>query len=88
MKTLKKMLKPILTDFAPKERFSLRFQDGVEIYEHEFVQTCSVVESGEIPVQAPLTPRLVVIESDEGERGLIAKTRSEVAGLATILNAL
>lgn len=83
MRTLKQMLKPILDDFTPAERFSLRFQDGVEIYEHEAVQKFAVSETAEI---VPNAPRLVVLENDRAEGGLITRTRSEIAGLSLFLN--
>jgi hypothetical protein len=85
MKTLKKMLKPIMNDFAPTERFSLRFQDDVEIYEHETVHTCRITKPVEPLFRASRDPRLVIVEPSRTENGWIAKTRSEVAGLATIL---
>jgi hypothetical protein len=85
MKTLKKMLKPILKDFAPTERFSLRSQAGVEIYEHETVDAYNITRPVGSQTRGTRDPRLVIIESSQTENGWIAKTRSEIAGLAAIL---
>lgn len=81
MKALKKIVNPMSDDFAPTERVSLRLEDGVEIYEREFVHKYSIPES------KSFNPRLVIIDSDESEDGFIAKTRSEIADLCSILNA-
>ncbi|MGD9560682.1 MAG: hypothetical protein AB7F88_01370 [Pyrinomonadaceae bacterium] len=87
MKTFTKMLKPLFTDIAPTERFSLRFQDGVEIYEHESVRTYSPAQPDAAACDS--VPRLVVTEMiGIEESGLIARTRSEVVGLVAILSAV
>jgi hypothetical protein len=87
MKTLKGMLKPLLNDPTPTERVSLRVQDGVEIYEHESRRTYKVsAETGVTEVRT--IPRLIVAEPVRYGNRLIAKTRSEIAGLTALLKAV
>lgn len=88
MKTFKRILKPIVKDMAPAERFSLRIQDGVEIYEREVVHTYRIDEHTDGPMAASRCPQLIIVESDQAENGLLAKTRSEVAGLHSFLNGI
>lgn len=82
MRMLKQILKPKLNDPTPAERFSLRFQDGVEIYEHEFVHRYTVSE----PDESLEGPRLVVVENDQRQNSLITRTRAEIAGLSIFLS--
>ena len=87
---LKRILKPILNEFSPTERFSFRVQNGVEIYEHESVRRYRMAQPmfASLPTQATRNPRLVVDEIDCAEGRFLAKTRSEISGLTAILKAV
>jgi hypothetical protein len=87
MNTLKRMLKPLLNDLAPTERFSLRVKDGVEIYEHESRRTYKISATTGV-TEARTAPRLIVAEPVRYGNRLIAKTRSEIAGLTALLKAV
>lgn len=85
MKTLKKMLKPIQNGYAPTERFSLRVQNGVEIYEHEALHTCKIPkEAGSLS----RAPRLVIAKPGHTQSSVIIKTRDEITGLTALLRIL
>lgn len=84
MNTLKKMLKPIQTAFTPTERFSLRHQNGVEIYEHEMLHICKVPKPAGTP---PDAPRLVIAEPGR-PHSWITKTRDEITGLTALLRTI
>lgn len=94
MRISKQLLKPIHTGYIPAERFSLRVQDGVEIYEHEALYTRRIskgIDSGtgrdNSSVQGG-APRLVVDESRTGVETLISKARSEISGLTGLLRSM
>jgi hypothetical protein len=84
MTTLIQILKPVQIAETAAERFSFRVQDGVEIYEHESRQACTVPVTtgtrGGIP-----TPRLIVAELARVGIPFLTRTRSEIAGLNALL---
>ena len=88
MRTSKQLLKPIQTGYVPTERFSLRIQDGVEIYEHEAVKTCAVAK-GTCPTASSSAPaggpRLVIDENRAAAETFISKARSEISELTSLL---
>lgn len=88
MRTSRQMLKAINGGSEPKERFSLRVQDGVEIYEHESVEVCRIPKRSGDAISREGGPRLVVAESDRSRAPILTKSRSEVNGLSTLLGAL
>ena len=88
MRTSRQMLKPISGGSEPKERFSLRVQNGIEIYEHESVAVCRIPKPSGSPVSNEGGPRLVVAESGCSREPILTKSRSEVTGLSTLLGAL
>ena len=88
MRTSMQMLKAISGGSDPKERFSLRVQDGVEIYEHESVEVCRKPKRAGGPVSKEGGPRLVVAEAGCSAEPILTKSRSEVIGLSKLLGAL
>ena len=64
---------------------SRRVQDGVEIFEREvhLVDTCDV------PVEQPVTPRLVITDAlSSATEYFVSKTRAEIDGLTSFINSL
>ena len=69
-------------DPAATVLFSRRFQNGVEIFEREMHQVITI--NGEPPL-----PRLVIGDAiSSASKLFIAKARSEIAGLDTLLKTL
>ena len=64
------------------ERYSRRFQNGVEILEHDTVRTI-IVEDGAYKNHS--TPRLVVSDAVSRSRKFIAKSRSQLSEVDTLL---
>ncbi len=88
MRSFKKVLQPIVPNGGQIERFSLRFQNGVEIFEHEVAYTGEFHEPSSAPggrIEQTRKPRLVVAENAGPKRPIIAKTRSEIDGLISLL---
>ena len=67
---------------ATVERVSRRFQNGVSIIERETITTVAMGE------EAPAAPRLVIEEPASSGEVLIARSRSEVLGLLSLLKSL
>ena len=67
---------------ATVERVSRRFQNGVSIIERETITTVAVGE------EAAAAPRLVVEDRASTAEVFIARSRSEVLGLRTLLKSL
>jgi hypothetical protein len=67
---------------ATVERVSRRFQNGVSIIERETITTVAVGE------EAPAAPRLVVEDPASKGEVFIARSRSEVLGLLSLLKSL
>lgn len=86
MTSLKQILQPIHTGNEPIERFSFRVKDGVEIYEHEALR--SLVAVGPAIRSAALVPKLVIAEAAVSGEQFIAKTRSEIEGLSSLLRTI
>lgn len=73
----------------PQERFSRRTQNGVEILEHETTQVIKMNgDRYETVHPAPPAPRLVISDAPSATKLLIAKTRSDIAGLNAFLRAI
>ena len=88
MNKLKQMLKPVETRYTPAERFTLRVEDGVEIFEHEAVYMQRIPKPDGTPFREKVSPRLTVIESGQETGQVLTKTRSEISGLQALLHAL
>lgn len=88
MKKLKQMLKPIETRYAPAERFTLRVEEEVEIYEHEAIYVERIPKPSGSPLSALSAPRLTVTEDAHEAEPVLVKTRSEISGLKSLLQAL
>ena len=68
----------------PRERFSRRFVNGVEILEHEMIQKITINE-GRFETRGTRTPRLIINDAVSATRDFISKTRSDIADLDTFL---
>jgi len=90
----KLLLKPIETAKTPARRYSLRIEDGIEIYEHEAMHTCTVpVTMASLGgfferTLASRGPRLIVDETCAYRETFISKARSEISELANLLNSI
>ena len=83
MTTLERILKPIKAADAAKEHFTFRVQDGVEIYESEYVRATKISRAS----NAVSLPRLVVEEEGEAAPALLfTKKRSELREILHRLN--
>ncbi len=85
MKTLRiRKIDPIATVFC-----SRRVENGVEIFEKERHQVITINAHQGAPATAPTEARLVIGEAISSATKLfIAKTRSEIGGLDTLLKTL
>ena len=74
-----------INDSGPVERFSRRIENGVEIVEHETVTTIKVNDGRYETVPIRRGPRLVIGDAVTATKNIVAKTRSEISGLDSIL---
>jgi len=70
------------------ERFSRRFQNGVEIIEHERHQSIKIMEDRYETDAVPSVTRLIISDAPTAAKLFIAKTRSEISGLDALLRNL
>ena len=68
----------------PREYFSRRVVNGVEILERESVQKIRI-EGGHFETLRRRVPRLIVSETVSAAKNLLSKTRSDIAGLDKFL---
>ena len=70
------------------ERFSLRYQNGVEIMEHETMNTAGVNDEQESNCSNVRTPRLVISDAVSRSKLFIAKSRSQLGDVDSFLKSI
>ena len=68
----------------PREFFSRRLVNGVEILERESIQKIRI-KGGHFETLRRRVPRLIVSETVSAAKDLLSKTRSDIAGLDKFL---
>lgn len=83
-----KRIETNLNDSGSSERFSRRWQHGVEILERDTISTITI-KGSQFQTVSPRTPRLVVSDAARSlAEPLIAKKRSEVSELHKFLQSI
>ena len=71
-----------------RERFSRRFKNGVEILEHEPINTARVDSDSEEDTKTEPRPRLVVGDTASKSKQFISKSRSQLGEIDTYLRSI